>query len=81
MTVQYAVVAQASLAFLGRSNPTLIIRGDMARRAAQSPLIFLNGSWLRRLLPSFEQRPAGSHGAQLAVTVAVSTSVCNASYV
>jgi len=52
MTVQYAVVAQASLAFLGLGDPTTISWGDMVHRAALSPLIFLDNSWLWRLVPS-----------------------------
>ena len=51
MTVQYAVVAQASLGFLGLGDPTLVSWGDMLHRAALSPLIYLDGSWLWRLLP------------------------------
>ena len=51
MTVQYAVVAQASLGFLGLGDPSLVSWGDMVHRAALSPLIYLDGSWLWRLLP------------------------------
>jgi ABC-type dipeptide/oligopeptide/nickel transport system permease subunit len=51
MTVQYAVVAQASLGFLGLGDPSVTSWGDMVHRAAVSPLIFLDGSWLWRLLP------------------------------
>ncbi|MDQ6711791.1 MAG: ABC transporter permease, partial [Candidatus Dormibacteraeota bacterium] len=51
MTMQYAVVAQASLAFLGLGEPTTISWGDMVHRAAISPLIFLDNSWLWRLAP------------------------------
>lgn len=51
MTVQYAVVAQASLAFLGLGDPSTISWGDMVHRAALSPLIFLDSSWLWRLAP------------------------------
>lgn len=51
MTVQYAVVAQASLGFLGLSDPTIVSWGDMVHRAAISPLIFLDNSWLWRLMP------------------------------
>jgi peptide/nickel transport system permease protein len=51
MTVQYAVVAQASLGFLGLGDPSLVSWGDMVHRAAFSPLIYLNQSWLWWLLP------------------------------
>ncbi len=52
MTVQYAVVAQASLGFLGLSDPTVVSWGDIVHRAAISPLIFLDNSWLWRLVPA-----------------------------
>lgn len=49
--VQYAVVAQATLAFLGLGDPSVVSWGEMVRRAAQSPLIFLSGDWLWWLMP------------------------------
>jgi peptide/nickel transport system ATP-binding protein len=51
MTVQYAIVAQASLGFLGLGDPTTVNWGDMVHRAAISPLIFLDNSWIWRLVP------------------------------
>jgi peptide/nickel transport system ATP-binding protein len=51
MTVQYAIVAQASLGFLGLGDPGTVNWGDMVHAAAISPLIFLDSSWLWRLLP------------------------------
>ena len=51
MTAQYAIVAQASLAFLGLGDPGVISWGDMVHRAALSPLIFLDGSWAWAMLP------------------------------
>jgi len=50
-TVQYAIVVQASLAFLGLGSATAISWGGMVHRAAQSPLIFLTSAWLWWLLP------------------------------
>jgi ABC-type dipeptide/oligopeptide/nickel transport system permease subunit len=51
MTVQYAVVAQASLGFLGLGDPSVVSWGDMVHRAALSPLIFLGDSWIWLLAP------------------------------
>lgn len=51
LTVQYAVVVQASLTFLGLGDPTLISWGAMIHRAAASPLVFLSRAWLWWLLP------------------------------
>lgn len=51
LTVQYAVVVQASLAFLGLGDPNAISWGLMLRRAAQSPLLFLTHAWLWWLVP------------------------------
>lgn len=51
MTVQYAVVAQASLGFLGLGDPSLTSWGDMVHRAALSPLVFLGDSWTWLVLP------------------------------
>ena len=51
MTAQYAIVAQASLAFFGLGDPSVISWGEMVHRAAQSPLIFLDGSWAWAMLP------------------------------
>jgi peptide/nickel transport system permease protein len=51
MTIQYTIVAQASLGFLGLGDPTATSWGDMVHRAAVSPVIFLDNSWLWRLLP------------------------------
>lgn len=51
MTVQYAVVAQASLGFLGLGDPSVVSWGDMVHRAALSPLVFLGNSWTWLLAP------------------------------
>jgi peptide/nickel transport system permease protein len=51
LTVQYAIVVQASLAFLGLGEPGSISWGSMIHRAANSPLIFISGEWLWWLLP------------------------------
>jgi ABC-type dipeptide/oligopeptide/nickel transport system permease subunit len=51
MTVQYAVVAQASLGFLGLGDPSTVSWGDMVHRAALSPLLFLGDSWIWLLAP------------------------------
>lgn len=51
MTVQYAVVAQASLAFLGLGDPAVVSWGDMVHRAAFSPLVFLGNSWAWLVVP------------------------------
>ncbi len=51
MTVQYAIVAQASLGFLGLSDPTIVSWGDMVHRTALSPLVFLDNSWVWQLAP------------------------------
>jgi ABC-type dipeptide/oligopeptide/nickel transport system permease subunit len=50
-TTQYAIVAQASLGFLGLGDPTVVSWGDMLHRAALSPLIYLNWSWLWSVVP------------------------------
>ena len=50
-TVQYAIVVQASLAFLGLGSATAISWGGMVHRAAQSPVIFLSKAWFWWLLP------------------------------
>ncbi len=51
LTVQYAVVVQASLAFLGLGDATTISWGGIAHRAALSPEVFLGRAWLWWLLP------------------------------
>jgi len=51
MTVQYAVVAQASLGFLGLGDPSIVSWGDMVHRAALSPLVFLGDSWIWLVAP------------------------------
>ena len=51
LTVQYAIVIVASLAFLGLGDPTSVSWGSMAHQAAQSPIIFISRAWLWWLLP------------------------------
>jgi len=45
LTVQAAVVIEASLAFLGLSDPTRISWGSMIHRAVGYGLIFVSGAW------------------------------------
>jgi peptide/nickel transport system permease protein len=49
--IAYAVVVQASLAFLGLGQPGVVSWGGMVHEAAQSPLILLSSAWLWWLLP------------------------------
>ena len=51
LTVQYAVLAEASLAFLGLGDPATVSWGGTARRAVGYGLIFATDSWRWWLLP------------------------------
>lgn len=51
LTVQYVVLAEASLAFLGLGDPTLVSWGGMVQRAMQYSLLFATPVWSWWLLP------------------------------
>ncbi|MGI8688141.1 MAG: ABC transporter permease [Thermomicrobiales bacterium] len=51
LTVQSAIVIQASLAFLGLSDPTTISWGDIIHRGVGYGLIFASGAWRWWLVP------------------------------
>lgn len=51
LTVQYAILAEASLAFLGLGDPATVSWGGTARRAVGYGLIFATDSWRWWLLP------------------------------
>lgn len=51
LTVQSAIVIQASLAFLGLSNPATISWGGIIHRGVGYGLIFASGAWRWWLLP------------------------------
>lgn len=51
LTVQSAIVVQASLAFLGLSDPTTISWGGIIHRGVGYGLIFASGAWRWWLLP------------------------------
>lgn len=51
LTVQYVVLAEASLAFLGLGDPTLVSWGGMVQHAMQYGLLFVTPVWSWWLLP------------------------------
>ncbi len=51
LTVQSAIVIQASLAFLGLSDPAMISWGDTIHRGVGYGLIFASGAWRWWLMP------------------------------
>jgi len=51
LTAQYAILAEASLAFLGLGDPMTVSWGGTARRAAGYGLIFVTDAWRWWLLP------------------------------
>ena len=51
LTVQSAIVIQASLAFLGLSNPATISWGGIIHRGVGYGLIFASGAWRWWLVP------------------------------
>jgi len=51
LTVQYAILTEASLAFLGLGDPATASWGGTARRAASYGLIFATDAWRWWLLP------------------------------
>lgn len=51
LTVQYAVLAEASLAFLGLGDPATVSWGGTIHRAVGYPLIFAGDAWRWWLLP------------------------------
>lgn len=51
LTVQYVVLAEASLAFLGLGDPALVSWGGMVQRAMQYGLLFATPVWSWWLLP------------------------------
>lgn len=51
LTVQFAILAEASLAFLGLGDPGTVSWGGTARRAASYGLIFATDAWRWWLLP------------------------------
>ena len=51
LTMQYAILAEASLAFLGLGDPATVSWGGTARRAASYGLIFATDAWRWWLLP------------------------------
>lgn len=51
LTVQYVVLAEASLAFLGLGDPSLVSWGGMVQRAMQYGLLFASPLWIWWLLP------------------------------
>jgi len=51
LTVQSAIVIQASLAFLGLSNPATISWGGIIHRGVGYGLIFVSGAWQWWLVP------------------------------
>ncbi len=51
LTAQYAILAEASLAFLGLGDPATVSWGGTARRAVGYGLIFATDSWRWWLLP------------------------------
>jgi ABC-type dipeptide/oligopeptide/nickel transport system permease subunit len=51
LTVRFALVAEATLAFLGLGDPTVRSWGTMLGWAFSDPLAFVNGSWTWRVLP------------------------------
>ena len=51
LTVQYVVLAQASLAFLGLADPSVVSWGTTVRDALRYPLVFASPVWSWWLLP------------------------------
>ncbi len=51
LTAQYAILAEASLAFLGLGDPATVSWGGTARRAVGYGLIFATDAWRWWLLP------------------------------
>ncbi|HEX5504358.1 MAG TPA: ABC transporter permease [Thermomicrobiales bacterium] len=51
LTAQAAIVAEASLAFLGLGDPTLTSWGGMIHRGAANGLVFASGAWRWWLAP------------------------------
>lgn len=51
LTVRFAMVAEATLAFLGLGDPTVRSWGTMLGWAFSDPLAFVNGSWTWRVIP------------------------------
>lgn len=51
LTVQYVVLAEASLGFLGLGDPAVISWGGAVSRALAYPLLFTSGAWLWWLAP------------------------------
>jgi len=51
LTVQYVVLAEASLGFLGLGDPAVTSWGAAVSRALASPLIFTSGAWVWWLAP------------------------------
>jgi len=51
LTVQYVVLAEASLGFLGLGDPAVTSWGSAVSRALASPLLFTSGAWLWWLAP------------------------------
>ena len=49
--MQYIVLAEASLAFLGLGDPAVLSWGGAVSRALAYPLLFVTGAWSWWLLP------------------------------
>lgn len=70
LTVQYVVLAEASLGFLGLGDPTVTSWGGAVSRALGYPLLFASGAWVWWLAP-----PALAIAAFVASLALVGTAV------